>query len=444
MRLLFTILVFSTIAFTQTITPGFNFDGIAYSNYASAPPDANLAVGATQVAQWVNAKYAVYSKSTGTLLYGPVPGNNGWSGGTLCATTDQGDGILQYDKAAGRWIVMRHAYNVSTGQYFECVSVSQSGDATGAYYRYIFHLPNFDDYPKLSVWPDAYYLSVNLLNANSGYKAIGAYVCALDRNAMLAGTAASSQCFQLAANYQTLLPSDWDGTLAPPVGSPNFLVSLGTNALNLWRFHVDWQVPANSTLTGPTSIPVQPFTEACNGGICVPQGGTKQQVDSLGDRLMYRLAYRTFNDGHESLVVTHSVGTPASIRWYEIREPNGTPTIYQQGTYSPDGEYRWMGSMSMDKLGDIAVGYSVSGSTVYPSIRYAGRLASDTLGTLEPEISMFVGAASETKNNRWGDYTAMAIDPVDDCTLWYTNEYFQSKNANWRTRIASFRFSGCQ
>jgi hypothetical protein len=251
-----------------------------------------------------------------------------------------------------------------------------------------------------------------------------------------------------------LLPSDLDGTTLPPAGSPNFFLNFGTNSLNLWKFHVDWANSANTTLAGPTNIPVATFTPACSGGgACIPQPSTKQTLDSLADRLMYRLAYRK-RGGVESLVVNHSVsvGTSkkdqvTSVRWYELQSPNGTPTVAQQGTLgASDGTHRWMGSIAMDKQGNIALGYSASSSSVYPSIRYTGRLVTDPSGTMQTENSILAGTGSQlTRLNRWGDYTAMTIDPVDDCTFWYTNEYLKSSGTfNWSTQISSFKFPGCR
>src|SRR5262249_45046781 len=256
------------------------------------------------------------------------------------------------------------------------------------------------------------------------------------------------QCFQLTSAYGGLLPSDLDGSTPPPAGSPNDLVSFGTNSLLLWRFHTDWATPANSTLTGPTTIPVAAFSPACGGGgTCIPQSGTTQQLDSLADRLMYRLAYRNFGD-HESLVVNNSVtaGSSAGIRWYELRSPNGTPTVYEQGTYAPDSAYRWMGSIAMDRRGDMALGDSTSSHALHPAISYTGRLAADPLGQMtQGEGAINAPNGAQTGGlSRWGDYTSMAVDPSDDCTFWYTDEYLTTNGSfNWHTRIASFKFPSC-
>lgn len=431
-------------------TSGFNIDGVsdaaqsAVSGGLVAPPDTNGAVGATQYVQWVNLAFAVYDKSTGNKVYGPAAGKTIWSGfGGACATSNSGDPIVQYDKAAGRWVMTQPVF--SGPPYYQCVAVSQTSDATGAWNRYAYQFSNFNDYPKLGVWPDGYYMSFNMFQGNSF---LGARVCALDRNSMLTGSSATMQCFQLGSGIASLLPSDLDGSTAPPTGSPDYFLNFGANTLNLWQFHTDWTTPANTSLTGPITIPVAAFSEACNGGTCIPQGGTRQKLDSLGDRLMYRLAYRNFGD-HEAMVVNHSVaaGKSVGVRWYELRNPfTTTPYLYQQGTYAPDGNYRWMGSIAMDKVGDIALGYSVSSGSIHPAIRYTGRVPTDQLGTMGSEVSIVEGTGSQTKNlSRWGDYSSMSIDPVDDCTFWYTNEYLKSNGSfNWSTRIASFKFPSCQ
>ncbi len=431
-------------------TPGLNFDGIGQGVYGFsdyyAPPDPNGAVGATQYVQWINVNYAVFSKTTGALVLGPVAGNTLWSGfGGNCETTNSGDPIAQYDKAANRWLLTQFSLT-SGGPFYQCIAVSTSSDATGTYYRYSFPMQYFPDYPKFGVWPDAYYMSFNSFDA-FGSSFLGAEACAFDRNSMLTGAAATAVCFQQPSTIASLLPSDLDGRTPPPAGSPNYFLNYGTNSLNLWKFHVDFVTPTNSTFTGPATLPVAPFTPVCGTGFtCIPQTGSTQLLDSLDDRLMYRLAYRNFG-AWESMVVNHSVkaGAGGGVRWYELRNPGTAPVVYQQGTYAPDSKYRWMGSIAMDKAGDIAVGYSVSSSASYPSIAYSGRIAADPLGQLEAENSIVTGTGSQQSGlSRWGDYSAMSIDPVDDCTFWYTAEYLQASGIfNWNTRIASFSFPGC-
>src|SRR5450755_4940295 len=423
-----------------------SFEGLGNGQYGfsvtSAPPDTEGTVGTTQYVQWVNTSFAVFNKTTGALIAGPTAGNTLWSGfGGGCQSNNDGDPIVQYDKAAQRWIFSQ--FSVSTTPYLQCIAVSTTSNATGTYNRYSFQYGNFDDYPKMAVWSDGYYETFNMFNGNTF---VGADACAYNRTAMLAGTAATQVCFQQGSSVGGLLPSDIDGATAPPAGSPNYLLYFGTNNLNLFKFHVDFTTPSNSTFTGPTVISVAAFTPVCSGGTCIPQPGTTQQLDSLADRLMYRLAYRNFGT-HESLVVNHSVvaGSSGGVRWYEIQNPSGTPTVAQQSTFAPDSSYRWMGSIAMDQAGDMALGYSVSSSSLHPTIRYTGRVPTDPSGTMEAEVNVVTGAGSQTTGlSRWGDYSAMQVDPVDDCTFWYTQEYIKTNGTfNWNTRIANFKFPTC-
>jgi len=434
----------------STINPS-NFDGITANGYA--PPDANGSVGDTQFVQIVNVEYAVYDKASGAVLLGPVPINTIWSGfGGLCETTNGGDPIVLYDKIADRWLISQLAYTPRLTSNFQCIAVSTTPDATGAYNRYAYDFGgNLPDYPKFGVWPDAYYGSSNTFSGSTG-AFLGARACAYDRTSMLAGTSAAAICFQQGTKVASLLPSDVDGSTPPPAGEPDFFLGLsgnGGSALWLFKFHADFLSPSNSTFTGPQSINVASFTTC---GTCVFQGGAPQQLDSLDDRLMNRLAYRNFAD-HEALVVNHSVvvsnGAGVNwygLRWYEIRSPNGKPSLYQQGTYAPDSTFRWMGSAAMDRFGDLALGYSASSPTTYPSVgvRYAGRVPSDPLGTLEAESTLLTGNGVQVYLSRWGDYTSLSVDPGDDCTFWYTNEYLDTiGDFNWKTRIGSFRFPAC-
>jgi hypothetical protein len=431
---------------THAPTANLNFEGLGSGSLGftpnAAPPDTNGAVGSTQFVQWVNESFAVFNKSTGALIAGPIAGNSLWSGfGGGCQTNNDGDPIVLYDKAANRWVFSQ--FSVSTTPFLQCVAVSTTSDATGTFNRYSFQYSNFDDYPKMGVWTDAYYQTFNMFSGNSF---VGSDACAYNRTAMLNGQPATQICFQQGNSVGGLLPSDLDGSTAPPAGSPNFLVFFGTNNLNLFKFHVDFATPANSTFTGPTVIPVAAFTPLCNGGTCVPQPGTNQALDSLGDRLMYRLAYRNLGT-HESLVVNHSVvaGSSGGVRWYELQNPNGTVTLAQQSTFAPDSNFRWMGSIGMDQAGNMAMGYSISSSTVNPSIAITGRAASDPANTMQAETTIISGTGSQTGGlNRWGDYSAITIDPVDDCTFWYTQEYMKTTGSfNWNTRIANFKFPNC-
>ena len=422
---------------------GLNFDGVS-APAGRAVPDTNGAVGATQYFQWVNVDFEIFDKSSGSSIYGPADASTIWAGFPPCSSTDDDDVVVEYDRMANVWVLEQHVAPTS-GANYQCIAVSTSSDATGTYNRYVFSLPvNFPDYPKISVWPDAYYLTMNEESNTTG-AALGSYVCALNRASMLAGTTATSQCFQLSPSYNSLLPADLDGSILPPAGAPNYLMNLGTNSLNLWKFHVDWTNPANSTLTGPVNLPVASFLNGCKASsLCVPQLSTSQLLDGIGDRLMFRLAYRHFADGHESLVATHSINTPAVVRWYEVQNPGTTPVVFQQSTFTPDSNYRWMGSIAMDQSGDIALGYSVSSSSMYPAIRYTTRLQSDPLNTMDAENSIIEGPAAQVGSNRWGDYSAMQIDPSDDCTFWFTSEYIPANgDYNWHTRIASFSVPSC-
>jgi hypothetical protein len=416
----------------------------------SAPPDTTGAAGTTQYVQWVNTSFAVFDKATGNVLYGPAAGNTLFTGfGGGCETSNDGDPIVLFDRIANRWVLMQ--FSVPTGgPYYQCVAISQTADATGAWYRYAYQYTGFNDYPKTGVWPDGYYVSYNIFNGNTFG---GAKVCAMDRLKMIAGIPAAQQCFQLTTAFGGLLPSDLDGSIQPAAGTPNFFMNIGTAKLNLWKFKVDWNNVANTTFTGPSAIPVSSYAAACGGGTCVPQGGTNRTLDSLADRAMYRLAYRMFADGHDALVLNHSVQTGnnkrtkvGGVRWYEIRNANTTPVVYQESTYQPDSTWRWMGSAAMDKQGNMAVAYSASSGDLKPSIRYATRLASDPLNTLSNETTIIQGTGSQTgKLSRWGDYSHLSVDPVDDCTFWFASEYLKTDGTfNWSTRIASFKINSCQ
>jgi hypothetical protein len=429
---------------TLAVTMGLNFDGVSSVNFSTS--DANGAAGATQFVQYVNWSFSVYNKSTGNKVLGPVSEFTLWKSlGGGCANSIDGDIIVLYDKAAGRWIFTHHAIP-SGGPFLQCFAISKTSDATGAYFLYAYQLTSqFPDYPKLGTWSDGYYLSTNLENPST-FQFVASQVCAFQRAKMLIGASAQVVCFQTPA-FDSLLPADIDGTTPPATGSPEIFLSLGSTNLNLFKFKVNWTTPSNSTFAGPVKIPVAAYSEACAGLQCVPQLDTSQVLDSLGDRLMYRLAYRHFST-FESLVVTHSVvaGTSTGLRWYEIRGPHSTtPSLHQQGTYAPDSKYRWMGSIAQDKLGNMALGYSLSSATQHPAIAFTGRVATDPVGTMESEINVITGAGSEQSPNfRWGDYSSMSVDPVDDCTFWYTNQYYPAdSSSSWNTRVVSFKFPSC-
>ncbi|MFN2283438.1 MAG: carboxypeptidase-like regulatory domain-containing protein, partial [Anaerolineae bacterium] len=443
-----------------------SFDGLGNINGVH-PPDTqgdigyDPATGTKYYVQWVNLSFAIWDVTgTPTQIYGPVNGNTLWQGfGGDCENTNDGDPITLFDPIANRWMMSQFAVN---GPYYQCIAISQTADPTGAWYRYAFQVSatKMNDYPHFGVWPDGYYMTVNQFTSSWA----GAGVFVFERDKMLVGDpTASFQSFDLFsanADFGGMLPSDLDGSTLPPAGAPNYFMEVDdaawigpTDAMRIWEFHVDWSDPSNTTFgidRQPNAvIPVASWTPLCTSTRnCIPQPGTTSKLDAIGDRLMYRLAYRNFGT-HESLVVNHTVdagGNTAGVRWYEVRDPGGTPVIYQQSTYSPDSNHRWMGSIAMDGLGNIALGYSVSSSSIYPSVRYAGRLANDPLGTLpQAEASLVVGTGYQTSSyHRWGDYSMMGIDPVDDCTFWYTQEYMATSGYSpWSTRIGSFRFPNC-
>jgi hypothetical protein len=463
------------------VTPGplVTFEGInnahnlaLHGGFVFLPPDTTGDVGPSHYVEMVNQAWSVYSK-TGVVAAG-FPKSNAalWSGfaNPECATVPRGDPIVMYDKVADRWFLTEFAFPLTgtpptpDDPFTQCIAVSTTPDPTGSYFRYAYVFPTnmFNDYGKFGVWPDAYYASYNMFTMPAGTFATTT-VAAYDRAAMLSG-APSPATITFDVAQGSLLPSDMDGTISPPVGAPNYFVrradigGSGSDALRLWKFHVDFVTPGLSTFTGPTSIPVADF-DSIMSDIPQPAGGVL--LDTLADRVMQRLAYRNFVT-HESLVVNHAADVStdhAGIRWYEIRDPGGSPFLHQQATWAPDANHRWMGSMAMDCNGNLALGYSVSSASVPPSIRYAGRLVTDPLSTLQTEATLFAGIGSQLSGvfsdpSRWGDYTAMQVDPSDDRTFWYTNEYYppdlgpgsaQDNRYNWHTRIGSFRLSdtGC-
>jgi hypothetical protein len=436
------------------------------------PPDTNGAVGTHQYVQAVNSFIAVFDKQT--LTFGdPVPLDVFFRPGqvrdyirtklapitntakkpTQCMLENDGDPVVEFDSLAKRWVITQFQ---ETSGHSECIAISQTDDALGYYYRYEFSLPAYNDYPKIAVWPNAYYVTYNM--------PYGARVCAYERQKMLQGAPSPHQiCYQLQQVFQGLLPADFGGGPPPNASSPEYFVSLASDnqSLLLWKFSPNWKNPSLSTFgKGPyyapnVTIPVAPFVQACQNQDCIPQKTAAEQLMPISDRVMYRFFYRRFQN-HEVLLLNDTVdpnGAASAIRWYEIRDPSGTPVVVQQGTYSPDSNSRWIGSLAMDKLGDIAVGYSVSGSGLNPSIAITGQTASDPRnGQLRAERSIVHGAGAESGTDRWGDYSAMSIDPIDNCTFWYTQEYIGLGTGlqyigkvlgGWNTRIVKFRFRGC-
>ncbi|MDQ5837959.1 MAG: exo-alpha-sialidase, partial [Acidobacteriota bacterium] len=461
------------------------FDGMSQSDACGncIPPDPVGAVGPNHYVEMVNSSFAVYSKS-GTKLSGPTDINSLFQGlpaNAACRLYNDGDPVVVYDQLADRWVLTQFAVNGGSGPYDECVAVSSSSDPTGSYYVYDFHRSDtvFHDYPKLGVWPDGYYMTTNEFDGTTE-TFLGAGVAALERDKMLAGDAGARMIFfdlsTVNSSFGGMLPATLDGGTLPPAGSPNYVAevdsqinspTLGADAMRIWKFHADWANPSNSTFGADglpdSTLPVAAWTPAqCieGQGTCAPQEGSPYTLDILGDRLMFRLAYRNFGD-HESLLLNHSVLADArvGVRWYEVRGLSTTPTIFQQSTFAPtDSLWRWMGSIAMDHSGDIAVAYSTSSPASFPSLAYAGRLNGDPAGELtQGEAQLFAGGGPENVAffappvGRWGDYSSLTVDPTDDCTFWYVNEYFSplaqqgtdAPGAPWRTRIGSFKFSQC-
>jgi hypothetical protein len=437
-----------------------------------APPDTTMAVGDwpgnqsnAQIVQWVNVSYAVYNKATGAALTGAVTGNSLWSSGlpgTLCANNNDGDIIAKFDRDAHRWVLTQ---NVFTSPYAVCIAVSTSPDATGSYYTYQFPVlaNGFPDYPKWGIWSshgasDGYYENWNNFGPGGGGFQ-GPVMCGYDRTKLLAG-------------------DNRDSPTPPPITEDEFFIgSVGDidNAhLSLYSMHITNWATGQATMTGignSQPITVASYNGSCSGqfgGACVPQKGISDRVDSLGDRLMYRFAYwedvvsPNFNPNPPiPATVQHwfvngdveSSSGQIGVRWYEfIANQKTVPVtslqVFQQGTYAGvpgDSNYRWMGSLTRDNQADILVGYSESSSNMYPSIAVAGRKFTDTLGTLSPEVFSVNGTGSQpTTGNRWGDYSTMAIDPADNCTFFYTTEYYMvTQQFDWSTDISSWKFPTC-
>lgn len=430
-----------------------NFNGIGFPGVACncAPPDTVGEVGATQYVQMVNEGFQVFDKNTGASQLGPSGIQTIWQGfGGVCEFNGSGDPVVLYDQIADRWVISQFAgTSVPTD---ECVAISATSDATGAYHRYDFHLgSNFFDYPHLSVWPDAYYMSMNVFNS-TGTSFLGPQPFAFDRAKMLQGLPATFVSPGITGGplEETYLPADLDGSNLPPPGAPaTFIQWPGGGAYRIFHFHADFATPANTTFSLFSSTPAAGFTQLCPlTRSCVPQAGTTSRLDAMGDRLMFRTTYRNFGT-HESVVGNYTVSSNgvAGIRWFELRNVTAGPvTVAQESTYQPDTTWRWMGSAAMDRDGNLAIGYSASSATISPQIRYAGRLATDPLNVLaQTESTLFAGTGSQTgTGSRWGDYSALTIDPVDDCTFWFTSEYYATTTSfNWRTRIGSFKFPGC-
>ena len=448
-------------------------------------------------------------EKTGTVLYGAVPTKAVWAGfGGVCEARNNGDAVVRYDQLAGRWLIVMPIFSrIPPGEFPEksdlssgepvppgqlaksgeqsslgpatappanppqpptpaqrrpqakegvwamCYAVSTGPDPLGTYYRYAFERPVFPDYPRPAIWTDGYYVPTS-----AGDDVIKKQICIADRTKMLQGRPATEQCI-IIDGVNFLNSADIDGRKAPPAGTPNIMMAAGGTQLKnifdddgifYWKVHVDWNNPANTKVDGPIKINVAPYHYLCNGQLssCVPQPDTERRLDSQGDKIMQRLVYRKIG-GHESIVAAHSVATAAGgggVRWYEFRlDKKGDPRLYQQGTYAPEGFYRWMPSIAMDRKGNIGVGYSFGGLPNSVGVRFAARQSSDPKGRLTLHESVLaIGEASQTNTLRWEDYVTTALDPSDDCTFWFVGDYLKTGDAGYRTRISSLRLLNCK
>jgi len=429
--------------------PHMNFDGVGNVN-GVLPPDTDGDIGPNHYFQMINLSFAIWDRA-GNRLYGPVDNSTLWSGfiGSWTGTND-GDPIVLYDEQADRWLASQFAINTGDGTFWQLIAISETGDPLGSWFQYAFLFPGFNDYPKIGVWPDAYYATFNMFGEYNRTAA-----AAFERERMLAGDPGARMIlFDMPQGTIVFnaLPADFDGP-PPPEGAPNYMMFFKDDAwgfpydqLRIWEFKADWDNPSASTFTEKSILQTQPFTsQLCEAPRwqCIHQPSTGTRLEAISDRLMYRLHYRNFGS-HASMVVNHTVNADgagkAGIRWYELRDNfNGNGWyIYQQGTYAPDDNSRWMGTMAMNGKGTIALGFSISSDTLFPSMRYVGRTANAPLGEMNlAEIEVIAGTGSQGAYSRWGDYAMMSVDPLDDSTFWYTHEYCIG---GWKTRICSFDF----
>ena len=442
---------------------GVGFSGPHGSPALRNPSDNSLAVGPNHIVQIVNSHFAVFSRkgslydTTGRVVHGAAQTNSIWSGfGGQCEHRNNGDAVVRYDQLAHRWLfvmpIFRRPPGDSTGPFSMCYALSTGNDPLGPYYRYEYKRPLFPDYPRPAIWIDGYYNPTS-----TGDDVVQKHACVVDRARMLKGEPATEQCI-IIDDVNFLNNADIDGQGLPPAGAPNVMMATGgtqlrgdvdDDAIHVWNFHVDWRDTAKTRVMPAGKLPVAPYAYLCGGQLthCVPQPDTTRRLDAQGDKLMQRLVYRNIG-GQESIVAVHSVNSSSGgggIRWYEFRVgANRDVHLWQQGTFAPDSFYRWMGSIGIDRKGNIGIGYSFGGTPHYPGQRFAGRLASDPRGVLGFSESVLVeGEASQTNTMRWQDYTTTAMDPVDDCTFWYVGDYYRAGAPSYSTRIGAFRMPDC-
>lgn len=442
----------------NTPAPLLTFEGID-GNGTFTPPDPVGDVGPNHFVQMVNVSFQIWDKGDPdqgippTILQPATPFNQLFTGtGDVCETHNDGAPTVIYDDLADRWVLSQF---VLGNPFTLCIAVSTTPDPMGTYYRYEFPMPANPDYPKLAAWPDAYYAGTNTGQPHEFF------AHAFDRTRMLAGLPAFRQSVGNLDNY--VMPADADGQIPPPANSPGIFYTMydnefpnhptGVDRLAVYEFHVDWENSNNSTLTLAQEIPVTSFNyTVCGYSLalpCIPQPGTAQKLDSLSYWPMFRFQYRDFGN-YGALVGNFTVDVNgqdrAGIRWFEIHRANGSYTLFQEGTFAPDTDHRWMGSLAMDKAGNLALGYNVSSATTIPSIRYTSHLTGDPLGTMAAEATLWSGSGVQTETTRWGDFSNLVVDPLDGCHFWFTGEYHDVNDTgfHWNTRVGVFQLPGCE
>ena len=425
------------------------------NNYAGQsspyyPPDCNGTVNSSYYFQVVNTTYQIFNKSDGSSAAGPSNLNTIFDQTLPGADRNDGDPIVLWDEQADRWLYAEFSVPSLSGggNDYMLIAVSTTNDPTGTWYSWAFDVDDAPDYMKFGIWQDGYYMATNTSGGNDVY--------VFERSVMITGGANPQMIAFHNPNrpstfdgFHCILPLDNDGAWAPS-GTPGQFITIAddgqSNAadeLRIYELTADWTTPANSTFVMTQQLPVNAFsgnfTSDWNN---IPQPGTSQKLDGLSTILMYRAQYRNFN-GTQKIVCTHTIAEAsdeAAIRWYELENTGSGWSIAQQGTYNPDNVSRWCGSIAMNDLGEIALGYTASdGSSTYPSIRYCGQSANGPLNTLDiAETTIQTGTSSQTSYNRWGDYSNISVDPSDGTTFWYTSEYISGSSRE--TRIASFSF----
>jgi len=422
-----------------------DFEGVG-SISGVAPPDTDGDVGPNHYVQVVNSYAQIFDKS-GNSLWGPSQTSTFWDGFTGSWTgTNDGDAVILYDETVDRWVVTQFAVNSGDGTQWELLAVSATSDPTGAYYRYAFEFTDMPDYPKLGVWHDGYYMAANRFTTDT-QQYNGTYAVCFERDEMLLGNPADMILIENASSAVTysMLPSDCDGTM-PAGTTPNYFCfdtddnGFGSaDRVKVWAFTADWDTPANSTFAEVNSLVPSSFNTSFSSDapIIQPNGAG---LMALNDRMMFRNQYRNFGT-HETMVLSRVVNMgsdQAAMRWYELRNTGSGWDIYQEGTFSPDNSAsRWMGSIAMNGSGDIALGYSITSNSMVPSIAVTGRLAGDPLGQMTFTEAIVAGTASQSGVTRWGDYSRMSVDPSNDATFWYTQEY-SGGGWDWKTKVLNF------